>query len=280
MQNLNEILKANPWTGVIAEWEGMLKRGKPGTKFTLHGDEALVDASDDKLHTELPPQPFIGDPRAPIWLLFKNPSYCDLDRYDFLEPTKAERGAHAPHRPQALANRQHCLLQQFKLEKNASFYPLDDAFATVPLQGAANKGTHNWWYSRLRWFAEYYKANHFPIFVIEAFPYHESDGGKVNQHLERYRASKHCLFWEKMVRWALSANSGKVVVIRPSIRNVVQRVVPPEMLARALTFSSKQCVHVSPNNVCGNPEARDLLADKKAAWKRIEQALSTHGWKS
>ena len=78
----------NPWAALTADHKD----------FVLDIDRATISAYERrrkvrhnrqyKLHADLPPTPFLGDPEAPVVLLSRNPSFdpqdpCDYQRDDF-----------------------------------------------------------------------------------------------------------------------------------------------------------------------------------------------------
>ena len=157
---LTEILKKNPFTqGLIKKWEGNLQSFLSGKIrfsqlcFVLDSDRNSIkeykkknEANDKKcLHLELLPQPFQGDPRAPIWILLLNPGYSDVDRYDHLglcqscNKNLAAVNANSRHdvfdygkdKGPALQKRQKILLRQLRLKNGGSFSLLDNAFNTL-----------------------------------------------------------------------------------------------------------------------------------------------------
>ena len=79
----DQTLNLNPWCNFVM-------KGK--TLFVLEGDRSGIEDynkgrknKDTYIHLEVPPQPYIGDPKAaPIWLLPKNPSYSEMDIYDMV----------------------------------------------------------------------------------------------------------------------------------------------------------------------------------------------------
>ena len=73
---LEDILKNNPWNEAeIKAWKDILKTGKSG-ELILKADVDVIDSYNRKcknegvrIQTRLLPQPFIGNPEAPIWIL-------------------------------------------------------------------------------------------------------------------------------------------------------------------------------------------------------------------
>ena len=161
-RQLNQVLTTNPFLKELDKWTQNLLSFVQGQKkleeleFVLSSDKMnfanyqknFAEQTlnwDSYLHPEVLPQPFIGDPRAPIWYLLLNPGYSFPDRYDHLGVcsccenklfAKEESGEsifdHGRNRNEALMKRQSFLLNQLQLKQNMPFYILDDSFNTLP----------------------------------------------------------------------------------------------------------------------------------------------------
>ena len=95
---LKKILASSPWNKTeIENWRNILNAGQSG-EFILKADADVIASYNRKcnkanyfIHTSLLPQPFIGNPEAPIWILNQNPGYCEIDHYEMLgEKTKIQ----------------------------------------------------------------------------------------------------------------------------------------------------------------------------------------------
>lgn len=88
----NQQIKKNPWKAQVAKWKNV--NMSANCKWILEGDKDFVDAMQNSiskskeskdwkdnncLHLELFPEPFLGHPDAPIYLLGGNPGYSDND---------------------------------------------------------------------------------------------------------------------------------------------------------------------------------------------------------
>ena len=95
---LKNIIKTkNPFLNALQAWRREMDEfnaSKGETKkpqFVLKEDEECIDKYQKqhegtvwKLHFELLPDAFRGDPRAPVWILLLNPGYSEVDLYDHL----------------------------------------------------------------------------------------------------------------------------------------------------------------------------------------------------
>lgn len=175
----------NPFTNdVLLDWRKQLDDFNAGAEecplpnFRINADEEWVAEYQSKyeekgmgLHFELLPDPFRGDPRAPVWILLLNPGYSEVDRYDHLGlcPICGKRlvrvdgkttshvngcvtrffGSRLPDASAALKSRQDMLLEELKLNfsKPRQFLWFDPNFNTVPEENAtaAGKGGRLWW---------------------------------------------------------------------------------------------------------------------------------------
>ena len=88
----NQQIEKNPWKAQVAKWKNV--NMSANCKWILEGDKDFVDAmqtsiskskkskdwkDNNCLHLELFPEPFLGHPDAPIYLLGGNPGYSDND---------------------------------------------------------------------------------------------------------------------------------------------------------------------------------------------------------
>ena len=162
---------SNPWIEFSKEIDLWLERKENGEdvedikKYILKGDEENQELEkfrnpergEGQIHLEIPPQPYIGNPKAPIWILLMNPSYSATDIYDMVctdNDTKKtvlssiksqERRWYSDDdikkilgsfftdgSEKGLTDRQRLMNNQLKFDFSRSkFYVLDDAFHTV-----------------------------------------------------------------------------------------------------------------------------------------------------
>ena len=141
---LKEVLAGNPFTlEVVSQWKQDLEDFNFGRKrladlkFVLNGDlECLGRKAREKLHTELLPKPFMGNPNAPVWYLPLNPSYSEIDRYDDLGIKPVMIRSHDvsewldrdKDEIACRAKRQDILLSQLRLDGDCTFTFLEEAF--------------------------------------------------------------------------------------------------------------------------------------------------------
>jgi hypothetical protein len=154
----------NPWTQLPDE-----------PPFVLPGEKAAIDAFSQRVgnvHTirmDYLPEPYLGDPKAPIILLSLNPGFADEDRRLFEDPYGRERGrGNLYHAPSAFP-----------------FYLLDPRLEFA--SGAA------WWRNRLdaliRIAGDEIVANR--VFCVEFFPYHSRRYKDLGHILDSQRYSFH-----------------------------------------------------------------------------------------
>ena len=249
---LNQILATNPFLKELDRWkqvllsfvEGRIKLD--GLEFILSSDKenfsiyqkhiAKQSARwDSFLHSEVLPQPFIGDPRAPVWYLLLNPGYSFPDRYDHLGVCSCCENKHftggeskesmfdrGRDRGAALKNRQFLLLNQLQLQEDMSFYMLDDSFNTLPNNKCyKRKGGYRWWRAVL-FGANQPKGFLLPecgvkpdavsvgkkIFVLECCPYHSTNfDARV-----LWDGNDYMKFWMNLISWAVKV--GKKFIVR------------------------------------------------------------------
>ena len=235
---LKEVLAGNPFTSkVVSQWKQNLddfncgRKRLADLKFVLDGDlECLGRKAREKLHTELLPKPFMGNPNAPIWYLPINPSYSEIDKYDDLgiSPGKirscdvSEWLDRDKDKAACLAKRQAILLSQLMLNECCSFAFLEEAFNTLGDCPSCNdNGGYRWWRRRLfgatSSSADYLlktagvkvdaKSVGEKLFVLESFPYHSK-----NFNVKYYTSTAYFAFWKNLVEWGI--DNGKKFIIR------------------------------------------------------------------
>lgn len=290
---LKEILRCNPFLAKIAEWEEVLDkiankkapydfspydpRGENQFKFCLSGDEYRLRET-PQVCTGYIPQPFIGHPSAPIWLLNQNPSPFNSDVYAMFDVSKegsalaeteivrVDKGVkkvsrcriHATenpdHRRIRLLNRQRLMLEQLKLEKDI-FFSLEKVFdigedVKVSDEGsqAAKTSMYSWWKS----FLVGRDYGNFPFGRI-----FEDNGGVTrlarscfvmeafpyrsknwSDAKKVWREGPYHLFWEKMVKYA--CEHGKILIVRAGI-DKKNKEVCDSVLVQAIRGIARSC---------------------------------------
>lgn len=295
---LNKILESNPFLPELDKWGNAISSFVEGRiqlkdlNFVLSSDKNNFEAyqrdvarrtrdGDTFLHPELLPQPFIGDPRAPIWYLLLNPGYSYSDLYDHIGicpccnrrmfADVAEQGCifeAGVRSVEMLRKRQELLLRQLRLESGAEFYLLHDSFNTLPDTPKYKKeGGYRWWRSVLFGGARS-KGFLLPecgimldsesvgrkLFAIECCPYHSANfDGRV-----LWEGCEYNKFWVKLINWALKTN--KKFIVRSSRIDAFLRknnlYVGDD---RRVGFSSWQNVVVTKRNLKGNTKVVDAI---------------------
>lgn len=285
-KELEDILKNNPWNEAeIDAWQATLNAGKSG-EFILKADADVIASYNrkckkegDLIQTHLLPQPFIGNPEAPIWILTQNPGYSEIDLYDMLgkkeeieDWRKKEKVAlhEETESKESLEKRQELLLNQLRFEAPRSFYVLDNCFKTIK-EHAGNKsfGGYEWWNKRLLQcdLCNGNKDMLSKFFVLEFFPYHSRNFSETLSKTE----VAHSKFWKELVSYALDQKKlllcrGKKVFEEikklPNVQNCMENI---------LFFISVQNVAVSSNNLISWSEQEK---GKKQAAELIKVELS------
>ena len=233
--DLETVLRKNPFTPLlIKKWRKDIKQYGKGNKilsklsFILPDDDMqdLKKAGNDcELHFEVLPQPFLGDPNAPIWMLLLNPGYHVIDRYDHLGycPLCKEICC----RKDMLHRRQKLLFDQLQFKCHRFFSAFDESFKeSYTLMDIRNCGIYGWW-RKCCFGAD--KSSGFlmnekhsekcsyvgsKIFVIECFPYHSK---KFSMSL--IKKSKYYNYWRGLVSWAID-NEKYFIIRSEKIRQV------------------------------------------------------------
>lgn len=251
---IQEVLADNPFTdSVVSKWGKDLNDFNSGKKrledlrFILDGDlNYLARGDKEKLHTELVPKPFMGNPLAPVWYLPINPSYSDADRYDDLGvcPDCGAKSFQScscdimkwldkgKDKARCLVSRQKVLLTQLRLNCKSSFAFLEDVFNTLgECKQRRDNGGYRWWKRRL-FGVESSTADFLlrvagvemnatsvgeKLFVLESFPYHSK-----NFDVRYYTATDYFKFWKKLVGWGI--DNDKKFIVRARNKKFVQLI--------------------------------------------------------
>ena len=234
---LEAVLNNNPFTpSLIKKWREDIMLFEEESKsldelsFILPEDDMQdirKNGDDGKLHLEVLPQPFLGDPNAPIWILLLNPGYHAIDRYDHLGYCPLCKKICSSDKSM-LYRRQKLLLDQL-LFKNQRFFPaFDESFKeSYVLLDSKNHGIYGWY--RKSFFGSNKSSNFImdencgkvcsevgsKIFVLECFPYHSKSFS-----MSLIKKSKYYNFWRNLVSWA--ADNKKYFILRSEkIRQVL-----------------------------------------------------------
>lgn len=218
-EDLASILSDNPWSEIADKIKNAMRNNSLGQeRFVLDQDDALirieeslVTDDDYKLRLHLPPQPFIGNPKAKIWILQYNPGYSErFDDFDYLGLERVESARHKRRHVSRLQERIELICDQYEFKKGAGFYVLDEKFNTFKNGARDGRGTYLW-----------YKSTYFPaegifarigdsdvsrkrfadenLFVIEYLPYHS----KKFRH-EFFPFLPSFGFWRKLMAYAFT----------------------------------------------------------------------------
>ncbi len=226
---LKKILASSPWNKTeIENWRNILNAGQSG-EFILKADADVIASYNRKcnkanyfIHTSLLPQPFIGNPEAPIWILNQNPGYCEIDHYEMLgEKTKIQEWMNKNNitlRPEtenrdSLEKRQKMILEQLTFANPIDFYILDESFHTNKHAGNGAFGGYEWWKQNLlgtensALFCKGDKKMLSKFFALEISPYH-------SKNFDRKISMKtaHYTFWKELISYAFKR--GKLLICR------------------------------------------------------------------
>jgi hypothetical protein len=216
-------LMGNPWEKLPKERDFVLESDK---ELILAFNEKVKN-EDHKIHLELLPEPYLGNPDAEIILLNLNPGFStddlNLHRHNdyFVSAT--------------MANLLH-------IEQEYPFYFLDPEI--VKARGRDQRGRDRWWNRILGDLIGHYGAaavaNH--VFCIEFFPYHS----KKYKALRDVVPSQHYSF--SLVRKAIQR--GALIVLMRS-KSKWLKAVPELADYEYYELSSVQSAYVTRNNLPG-----------------------------
>ncbi len=256
MQELQTNSEFNPWLDVAKDWLRNVNEGNSRASFIHPNDEEAVkrhneaakvwcerkkqegekvSVEDFQLHRDIMPQPFIGNPCAPVWVLLTNPGYSEADVYDLksvdegLEKlaTKSVRVLELSDlTPEAaLSIRQKLVCKQLKFESgdDEAFYILRGEFKTMDRSGMAVFGGYNWYmkyfvcnHSYVASATNYLKDLSRNVFVLEYIPYHSK------QYFESRQRFLHHNLWENLIKHGLES---KILIMRGNIYKKIPDIV-------------------------------------------------------
>lgn len=202
-EQLNSFLNDNPnlWAA-IKDGDYVLKNEKE--KAELYG-----------FHIDLPPQPFQGNPEAPIWILMLNPCYSKDDK----EYYETER------------KRKNAILNQLKFEKNGNHWH-------YVLDNAKNNFSRDWFEKRFitnKDMGLTLENVDKKIFILQACGYASE---KFNGDLKKMTTDfPHMKFAQELARWGLA--NGKTIVIARSKdywQNVLNIEIKSENIRKNVYF--------------------------------------------
>lgn len=202
----------NPW----------LKLSQKGPEYLLEADKAVIDKINTKrkkknrIHLELLPEPFLGNPNANIVLLNLNPGFNKRD-IKFHENKEFKKAA--------LRNLWH-------KEEKYPFYPLNPKFRKSPVA--------KWWTGRLKPLCNDFGLEKIAksVFCLEFFPYHSI----------KYKHSKVILKSQEynfhLVDKAI--DRGAMIIIMRSEKNWTTHI---KRLKNYYVLSNPQGSNISLNNL-------------------------------
>lgn len=299
-EKLDSILQTNPFLSELDRWESDLEAFREG-RMKLEGLQFVLSSDMDKfnwyqqnvacqtenvdtfLHPEVLPQPFIGDPRAPVWYLLLNPGYSFPDRYDHLGVCSFcgrrfhENGKekdclfdNGRNRVESLKRRQVLLLQQLRLGSDMPFYLLDDSFDTLKAdRGHGKDGGFRWWRTIL-FGANTTSGFLLPecgveqepiavgkkIFVLECAPYHSRNfDSRV-----LWGGSEYMKFWASLISWAIE--TGRRFIVRSTkVAEILKQNDLNVNEMNSLRFSSNRNVALTKRNLKGRDSVMDAVCN-------------------
>ena len=276
MYELQNNSQFNPWRDVADQWQAEFNGGNHNGDYIHPNDGAAIADYKEKLNRafsrrrhskgkrrprkkdmelvlDLLPQPFIGNPCAPIWVLLRNPGYSSIDVYDLksISCGKKEisksgeikkrdlRYLNVSNEEQLLGMRQTLVCRQLKFdfEDSKGFYILRKRFNTLKEDYGSRKvfGGYNWY--KKYFFPEQGCLSRFAndmseleiaskqIFVLEYDPYHS------RAYFESNVDFTHHIVWKKLVEHGIKS---KVIIARGGdILEHIQQCVSQEDLFKA-----------------------------------------------
>jgi hypothetical protein len=204
--------------------------------YVLAEDRADIDSFNSKLTADSPyrvevdvvPEPFIGSPNAPIWLLNLNPGFA----------------------PRNLLQKQHIVEMQKKSARleASDFWFIDPQFSDAD--------GYKWWTKRLRKMREIHKikrpkAIQDNFFCAELFPYHSTKFKRAKRLLESQR------FTVDLVKAACHAEKHFIIM---RAKKYWLELVPELDKAHTTELKAPEAAYITPNNLKDPRFVADILS--------------------
>jgi hypothetical protein len=212
----------NPWNDL-----------KPDPPYVLTMDSEVVAAfnqaqspgSKATMQTHLFPEPFLGRPAAPVYLLGLNPGFSILDTEWHRDPD-------------------FLTAMRKNLNHDTDGFPfLDPRFEKVP--------GSQWWRKRLRWLIGDTNMDVVSrsIFCVELMGYHSTRFKGVPKRISENKLLPSSEYAGHLVRTAIKEN--KLIVAMRSYRRWCKLVPELSQYTNVLHLNSQQNVSLSPANLAG-----------------------------
>lgn len=204
------------------------------------------------------PEPYIGNPKAPVYLLNGNPAYCNLDHLFTEDPSFVEI---------MIRNLKHDSLGNL----NDFVY-----FNTLHTRGLVHGGCQ-WWMDKTQALREALEGSHPFIFDLEYSPFHSKNGVMPNSNqlkeTEAYKYTNHLL------KQAIESN--KILILMRKQELWVDRL---KQIAseNSLTLNNEKIMKLSSvNNVCLSSKNLKFWDDSptingSTAWDTLLEELRTY----
>ena len=219
-------MKSNPWRQVEVTKRGTYLRDD--LPALLRFNDHVGKTSPYFLHLKVHPEPFVGSPKAPVWLLNLNPGFVKKD----LDHSTAIRSAQ---------------LQNLKLELEG-FWFLNPKYSDAP--------GSKWWANRLKALCDDcgVEAVSKGVFCVEYFPYHSKKFRKIPDRLGGVLESQR--YAARLVRAGIDAGKR---IIRLRGKQHWKQLVEEMDEAKCEATQNPRCAYLSPNNFKKYSELCNLI---------------------
>lgn len=224
----------NPWLNLPARNPYILQIDRDAVDSF---NEQQSPASKAIIQTQLFPEPFIGNPRSPIYLLSLNPGFSGLDN--------------EWHRNKAFLKASRENLEH----ATNGFLFLDEQFEDAP--GSL------WWRKRLRWLMKETSHAHVfrSLFCVELSPYHSTRFKSIPRSLSETGLVPSSDYGAHLIQ--NSINEGKSIIAMRAWKKWCKRVPQLAKYKKVFRLNSVQNVSLSPNNLDGFKKIVRLIGEDK-----------------
>lgn len=205
----------NIWTHYVKEWSALITENQRNIRFFLNDDKNIT-LLHENFHTELPPQPYVGNINAEHYVLMTNPSYHDFDNY-YLGLKKINNESE-----EIAFKRFNICINQLIFNNDIQFHLLNEIFLNLPNLAGNKKSMYGWWKQRI-FCKNPIVNNESNLFILQYFPYRSYHSNLIDKLIKLECAKKSSIYRNKLLIDAI-CNNKKIYIMR-SLKRWIE-VVP------------------------------------------------------
>lgn len=221
----------NPWVRLSTNAPHVLS---DDYEIIAEFNRAQSGRHDYQIQTQVLPEPYIGNPNSPVYILGLNPGYSKLDDYWHSKREFSEAIIrNLSHKPAVYP-----------------FYFFDPIFKEAP--------GSDWWTKRSKWLLNDVGSEVLArsIFCVELFPYHSRKYKPIPKSISEDSLVPSSQYSAYLIHQAIRAN--KTIIAMRAVNQWLHLVPELEAYHRLYKLNSPQNVCLSPNNL---PSYKSIVAE-------------------